>query len=84
MKLRGKGTNTDAIGAVVRVKAGRLDLLRVVQSGIRFTVFVDLVFVRHGRAVADAAFTSTGVPFGEAAETATIGRMSARMSRPPT
>lgn len=58
--------------------------VRVVQSGIRFTVFVDLVFVRHGRAVADAAFTSTGVPFGEAAETATIGRMSARMSRPPT
>ena len=36
MKLRGKGTNTDAIGAVVRVKAGRLDLLRVVQSGTSY------------------------------------------------
>jgi hypothetical protein len=56
----------------------------VVQSGIRFTVYVDLVFLRRGRAVADAAFTSTGVPFGEAAETATVGRMSARMRRPPS
>ena len=36
VKLRGKGTNTDAIGAVVRVKAGRLDLLRVVQSGTSY------------------------------------------------
>jgi hypothetical protein len=56
----------------------------VVQTGLRFTVYVDLVFLRRGRAVADAAFTSTGVPFGEAAETAAIGRMSARMRRPPT
>ncbi len=55
----------------------------VLQSGIRFTVYVDLVFLRRGRAVADAAFTSTGVPFGEAAETAALGRMSARMARPP-
>ena len=56
----------------------------VVQGGIRFTVFVDLVFLRRGRAVADAAFTSTGVPFGEAAETAAVGRMSTRMRQPPS
>jgi hypothetical protein len=55
----------------------------VVQSGIRFTVYVDLVFLRRGRAVAVAAFTSTGVPLGEAAEWSTVGRMSTRMRRPP-
>jgi len=58
--------------------------VRLIQSGLRFTVYVDLVFLRRGRAVADAAFTSTGVPFGEAAETATVGRMSVRMQHPPS
>jgi enediyne biosynthesis protein E4 len=33
VKLKGKGANTDAIGAVVKVKAGRLSLLRFVRSG---------------------------------------------------
>jgi hypothetical protein len=33
VKLRGKGRNTDAIGAVVTVKAGTLRLKRLVQSG---------------------------------------------------
>jgi hypothetical protein len=32
-KLTGKSPNTDAIGAVVKVKAGRLRLVRLVQSG---------------------------------------------------
>lgn len=78
-------TKQERFGAVTsgdRFRGIRVTV-RVVQNGIRFTVFVDLVFLRRGRAVADAAFTSTGVPFGEAAETATIGRMSTRMARPP-
>jgi hypothetical protein len=33
VKLEGKGANRDAIGAVVRVKAGPLELLRFVRSG---------------------------------------------------
>jgi hypothetical protein len=33
VKLKGKGRNTDAIGAVVTVKAGKLRLTRLVQSG---------------------------------------------------
>ena len=33
VKLKGKGMNTDAIGAEVVVKAGKLRLLRLVQSG---------------------------------------------------
>jgi hypothetical protein len=33
VKLKGKGGNTDAIGAVVKVKAGRLSLMRFVRSG---------------------------------------------------
>jgi hypothetical protein len=33
VKLKGKGMNTDAIGAIVKVKAGKLDLMRLVQSG---------------------------------------------------
>ena len=33
VKLRGKGRNTDAIGAVVRATAGKLALTRLVQSG---------------------------------------------------
>jgi hypothetical protein len=36
VKLKGKGRNTDAIGAVVRVKAGKLSLMRVVQSGTSY------------------------------------------------
>lgn len=36
VELRGKGQNTDAIGAVVRVKAGKLDLSRLVQSGTSY------------------------------------------------
>lgn len=36
VKLKGKGKNTDAIGAVVKVKAGKLDLMRVVQSGTSY------------------------------------------------
>jgi hypothetical protein len=36
VKLVGKGGNTDAIGAVVRVKAGRLSLMRIVQSGTSY------------------------------------------------
>ena len=36
VKLKGKGRNTDAIGAVVKVKAGKLDLTRVVQSGTSY------------------------------------------------
>ena len=33
VKLKGKGGNTDAIGAVVTVKAGKLTMIRLVQSG---------------------------------------------------
>jgi hypothetical protein len=36
VKLRGKGRNTDAIGAVVKVKAGKLSLMRLVQSGTSY------------------------------------------------
>ena len=36
VKLVGKGGNTDAIGAVVRVKAGKLSLMRLVQSGTSY------------------------------------------------
>jgi enediyne biosynthesis protein E4 len=36
VKLEGKGKNTDAIGAVVRVKAGSLSLMRLVQSGTSY------------------------------------------------
>ena len=36
VKLKGKGWNTDAIGAVVTVKAGRLTQTRVVQSGTSY------------------------------------------------
>lgn len=36
VKLRGKGQNTDAIGAVVTVKAGPLTQMRVVQSGTSY------------------------------------------------
>jgi hypothetical protein len=36
VKLRGKGKNTDAIGAVVKVKAGKLSLMRLVQSGTSY------------------------------------------------
>jgi hypothetical protein len=53
------------------------------QGRLRFDVFVDIVFVRRGRALADIAFTSPNTPFGEAAEVATLGRMSARMAKPP-
>jgi len=58
--------------------------VRVSQSGARFTVYVEIFFVRNGRAVADAAFTSSDHPFGIAAETATVGRMAARMNHPPS
>jgi hypothetical protein len=78
-------TKQERFGAITtgdRFRGTRVTV-HVVRSGIRFTVYVDLVFLRRGRAVADAAFTSTGVPFGEAAETSTIGQMSARMARPP-
>jgi hypothetical protein len=53
------------------------------QSGTTFKVYVEIFFVRHGRAVADAAFTSSDRPFGIAAETAAIEKMTARMQRPP-
>ena len=33
VRLRGKGGNRDAVGAVVKVKAGRLELMRFVRSG---------------------------------------------------
>jgi enediyne biosynthesis protein E4 len=36
VKLRGKGKNTNAIGAVVKVKAGKLSLMRLVQSGTSY------------------------------------------------
>ena len=36
VKLKGKGRNTDAIGAVVKVKAGKLNLMRLVQSGTSY------------------------------------------------
>jgi hypothetical protein len=36
VKLRGKGKNTDALGAVVKVKAGSLSMRRVVQSGTSY------------------------------------------------
>jgi hypothetical protein len=36
VKLEGKGKNTSGIGAVVRVKAGKLSLMRVVQSGTSY------------------------------------------------
>jgi len=36
VKLKGSGKNTDAIGAVVTVKAGKLSLRRLVQSGTSY------------------------------------------------
>ncbi|HKC14111.1 MAG TPA: CRTAC1 family protein, partial [Vicinamibacteria bacterium] len=36
VKLKGKGRNTDAIGAVITVKAGKLRLTRLVQSGTSY------------------------------------------------
>jgi len=36
VKLKGKATNTDAIGAVVTLKAGALRLVRLVQSGTSY------------------------------------------------
>jgi enediyne biosynthesis protein E4 len=36
LKLKGKGENTDAIGAVVRLKAGKLALTRLVRSGTSY------------------------------------------------
>src|SRR5207344_3437940 len=36
LKLKGKGENTDAIGAVVRVKAGALNMTRLVRSGTSY------------------------------------------------
>ena len=36
LKLKGKGGNTDAIGAVVRVKAGSLSMTRLVRSGTSY------------------------------------------------
>jgi enediyne biosynthesis protein E4 len=36
LKLEGKGRNTDAIGAVVKVRAGELRQMRVVQSGTSY------------------------------------------------
>lgn len=36
VKLKGKGKNTNAIGAVVKVKAGKLNLIRLVQSGTSY------------------------------------------------
>ena len=36
VRLKGKGKNTDAIGAVVRVKAGKRSLMRLVQSGTSY------------------------------------------------
>jgi enediyne biosynthesis protein E4 len=36
VKLRGKGQNRDAVGAVVAVKAGKLSLMRLVQSGTSY------------------------------------------------
>ena len=36
VKLKGKGRMTDAIGAVVTVKAGRLTMMRLVQSGTSY------------------------------------------------
>jgi hypothetical protein len=36
VKLKGKGRNTDAIGAIVTVKAGKLAQTRVVQSGTSY------------------------------------------------
>jgi hypothetical protein len=36
VKLKGRGGNTDAIGAVVRVKAGARSLMRIVQSGTSY------------------------------------------------
>jgi hypothetical protein len=36
VKLKGKGKNTDAIGAVVKVKAGKLSLMRFVRSGASY------------------------------------------------
>ena len=36
VKLKGKGKNTDAIGATISVKAGKRSLLRLVQSGTSY------------------------------------------------
>jgi len=65
-----------------RFRALRVSV-RVRQSGATFTVYVELFFVRSGRALADAAFTSSDRPFGFAAETAAVGKMAARMAHPP-
>jgi hypothetical protein len=57
--------------------------VRLLQDGTPLTVYVDLLFVRRTRTVADAAFTSAGQPFGNAAEAAALLKMTARMERPP-
>jgi hypothetical protein len=36
VKVKGKGKNTDAIGAVISVKAGKRSLMRLVQSGTSY------------------------------------------------
>jgi hypothetical protein len=59
-------------------------VVRLAQNGAPLNVYVDLVFVRRRRTVADIAFTSAGQPFGNAAESATLLKMTARMERPPT
>lgn len=76
-------TSQAPFGGVTTGDRGIRITVRVSQSELRFTVYVDIVFVRRGRALADAAFTSSDHPFGLAAEAAAVGRMSARMQAPP-
>jgi hypothetical protein len=57
--------------------------VELLQSGSRVAVFIDLLFVRRTRTVADAAFTSASQPFGTAAETAALLKMTSRMEHPP-
>jgi enediyne biosynthesis protein E4 len=56
VKLRGKGKNTDAIGAVVTVRAGGASQVRVVQSGTSYISQDDMRqhFGLGGAAAADA------------------------------
>ena len=53
VKVRGKGKNLDALGAVVSVKAGRLSLRRLVQSGTSY-ISQDDMRQHFGLGAADA------------------------------
>jgi hypothetical protein len=53
------------------------------QGPLLFDVFVDVLLVREGRALAAIAFTSANAPPDQSFEAATLAKMSARMRHTP-